>query len=82
MPAIKNFSSKFTLFACSVDTELGPLSIFLLPFGTVLGSVGRRHWRDPEGGEDFSSWIWRAAQQGLSCSCSVDISRVAGSCTV
>lgn len=54
---IKYSSSKFTICACSVDMELGPLNIFLLLVGTVLTFVSRQHWRDTAGGKGFSSWV-------------------------
>lgn len=41
--------SKFTLFACSVKMDPGPLNVSPLPTGTVGSFVSRSCWRDTAG---------------------------------
>lgn len=47
--------SKFTLCACSVKMELGPLNIFPLPSATTLSFISRECWRVTEGGKGLTS---------------------------
>lgn len=71
-------NSKFTHFAHSVKTDMGPLKISPLTVGTTSSFIHRGHGRDIAGGRKFfSSWFQCAHLAG---SCSITASLTSSSC--